>query len=61
MIPSHSPARIPSLSPERSRANWHRRMAMACLKADSSKAVRMSRYRAHIEKARALEAVGGAA
>lgn len=61
MTPSHNPARIPSLSPERSRANWHRRMAMACLKADSSKAVRMSRYRAHIEQARALEAIGGAA
>jgi hypothetical protein len=36
-------------------------MAMACLKADSSKAVRMSRYHAHIEKARTLEAVGGVA
>lgn len=46
-------------TPGRTRASWHRHMAMACLKADSSKAVRMSRYHAHIDKARALEAVGG--
>lgn len=44
------------VSPLRRRANWHRRMAMACLRADSSRAVRLGRYRAHIAKARALEA-----
>lgn len=61
MTPRHTLALNPSLPPERVRANWHRRMAMACLKANSSLAVRLARYRAHIEKARALEAIGGAA
>jgi len=60
MTHSHTPARSPSNSPERLRANWHRHMALACLRADSSKSVRLARYRAHIEKARALEAKGGA-
>lgn len=61
MTQRHTLALNPSLPPERVRANWHRRMAMACLKANSSLAVRLARYRAHIEKARALEAIGGAA
>lgn len=61
MTPRQTLALNPSLPPERVRANWHRRMAMACLKANSSLAVRLARYRAHIEKARALEAIGGAA
>lgn len=61
MTQRHTLALNPSLPPERVRANWHRRMAMACLKANSSLAVRLARYHAHIEKARALEAIGGAA
>lgn len=42
--------------PLRLRANWHRRMAMACLRANSSHSVRLRKYRAHVNKARALEA-----
>lgn len=44
----------------RIKAVRHRRMALAALKLDSSLSVRLSRYWSHIEKARALEAVGGA-
>lgn len=62
MTPRHiiapSPSEV-SLSPSRIRANWHRRMALACLRADSSLSVRLARYRAHINAARALEVVGG--
>lgn len=35
----------------------HRRMAIAALRADSSLSVRLSRYNAHVTKARRLEAV----
>ncbi len=45
-------------SPSLARANWHRRMALASLHADSSKAVRLARYKSHIEKARSLEKLG---
>lgn len=38
------------------RAAAHRAMARSALFADSSAAVRLKRYNAHIEKARALEA-----
>lgn len=49
-----------ALSPSRLRAAAHRRMAFAALRADSSAAVRLSRYQHHMAKARALETVGGA-
>lgn len=49
-----------ALNPSRLRAAAHRRMAFAALRADSSAAVRLGRYRAHMAKARALEAQGGA-
>lgn len=58
VIAMTAPSRSPSLSPARLRANWHRRMAFACLRANSSAAVRLERYRAHIEQARALESQG---
>lgn len=35
----------------------HRRMALAALRADSSVSVRLTRYNAHMTKARGLEAV----
>lgn len=35
----------------------HRRMAIAALRADSSASVRLSRYNAHMSKARALESM----
>ena len=44
-----------ALSPSRLRAAAHRRMAFAALRADSSAAVRLSRYQHHMAKARALE------
>jgi hypothetical protein len=48
-----------ALNPSRLRAAAHRRMAFAALRADSSAAVRLSRYQHHMDKARALEAVRG--
>lgn len=49
-----------SIIPPRIRAMAHRRMALAALRADSSLKNRLSRYSNHMEKARALEAQGGA-
>lgn len=48
-----------ALNPSRLRAAAHRRMAFAALRADSSAAVRLSRYQHHMAKARALEGQGG--
>ena len=48
-----------TLSPSRLRAAAHRRMAFAALRADSSAAVRLSRYQHHMAKARALDVAGG--
>lgn len=39
-----------------SKANAHRAMAMAALRADSSLSVRVKRYNHHVEIARSLEA-----
>lgn len=49
-----------ALNPSKIRAAAHRAMALAALHADSSLATRLSRYNAHMSKARALEAAGGA-
>ena len=51
---------MPALNPSKIRAAAHRAMAIAALHANSSLATRLSRYNAHISKARALEAAGGA-
>lgn len=48
-----------SIIPSRIRALAHRRMALAALRADSSLKSRLSRYNSHIQKARALESIGG--
>jgi hypothetical protein len=42
------------------RAYAHRRMALSALRANSSLSVRLKRYNAHMDQARALEAQGGA-
>lgn len=55
MTPRHTLAIRPST--RRARANYHRRLALAALKLDSSLSVRLSRYRAHIDIARQLEAM----
>ena len=49
-----------ALNPPKIRAAAHRAMALAALHANSSLATRLSRYNAHMAKARALEAAGGA-
>jgi hypothetical protein len=49
-----------NLIPSRIRALAHRRMALAALRADSSLKNRLARYSNHMEKARTLEAQGGA-
>jgi len=49
-----------ALNPSKIRAAAHRAMALAALHANSSLATRLSRYNAHMSKARALETVGGA-
>jgi hypothetical protein len=49
-----------ALIPSRNRAAAHRAMALAALHANSSLATRLARYNAHMAKARALEAAGGA-
>ncbi len=49
-----------SLNPSKIRAAAHRAMALAALHANSSLRTRLSRYNSHMEKARALEAPGGA-
>jgi hypothetical protein len=55
MTPRHTLARNPSTP--RTRANLHRRRALAALKLDSSLSVRLSRYWREIERARALESM----
>lgn len=52
---------MPTLNQSKTRAAAHRAMALAALHASSSLATRLSRYNAHMAKARALEAPGGAA
>jgi hypothetical protein len=47
-----------ALNPSKIRAAAHRAMALAALHANSSLATRLSRYNAHMSKARALEAQG---
>lgn len=47
--------RILSLNPSKIRAAAHRAMALAALHANSSLSVRLKRYNAHMEIARALE------
>ncbi|MEG0245491.1 MAG: hypothetical protein RR726_23965 [Pseudomonas sp.] len=49
-----------ALNPSKIRAAAHRAMALAALHANSSLATRLARYNAHMSKARALEAAGGA-
>lgn len=49
-----------ALTPSKNRAAAHRAMALAALHTNSSLATRLSRYNAHMTKARALEAAGGA-
>ncbi len=51
---------ILSLNPSKARAAYHRAIAMAALRADSSLSVRLARYNAAMARARALEVVGGA-
>lgn len=51
------PALIPSIA--RSRAAAYRARALAALRADSSLAVRLARYNAAMDKARAITAQGG--
>ncbi|WP_211354871.1 hypothetical protein, partial [Azomonas agilis] len=50
---------ILSLNPSKIRAIAHRRMALAALHADSSLSTRLNRYNDHMNKARALETLGG--
>lgn len=52
------PMRFPTRSPS-SRAAAHRAMARSALFSDSSAAVRLKRYNAHMDKARTLEAAAG--
>ena len=47
-----------AIIPSKIRALAHRRMALSALRANSSLSVRLTRYNAHMEKARALETVG---
>ncbi|MCY1534831.1 hypothetical protein D9M68_702150 [compost metagenome] len=47
--------RILTLSPSIARARYYRACALAALHADSSLAVRLARYNAAMDKARALE------
>lgn len=42
-----------------SKANAHRAMALSALRANSSLSVRLTRYNAHMDRARALEISGG--
>jgi hypothetical protein len=52
---------IQNTSATTSKAAAHRAMAIAALHADSSLSIRLKRYNAHMEQARTLETVGGAA
>lgn len=49
-----------ALIPSKIRALAHRRMALSALRAHSALSVRLARYNSHMDKARALETVGGA-
>lgn len=49
-----------AINPSKIRAAAHRAMALAALHANSSLATRLARYNAHMSKARALDAAGGA-
>ncbi len=49
-----------TLNPSKFRATAHRAMALAALHANSSLATRLTRYNAHMVKARELENAGGA-
>ncbi|MCO8165483.1 hypothetical protein NJC38_25430 [Pseudomonas sp. 21LCFQ010] len=49
-----------AINPSKKRAAAHRKMALNALHADSSLSVRLARYNAHMQKARALETSGGA-
>ncbi|MCP1499002.1 hypothetical protein J2Y86_003709 [Pseudomonas migulae] len=49
-----------TMDPSKNRAAAHRAMALAALHANSSLATRLTRYNAHMAKARALETAGGA-
>ena len=49
-----------ALNPSKIRAAAHRAMAIAALHADSSLSVRLKRYNSQMEKARQLDAIGGA-
>ncbi|NNA97562.1 hypothetical protein [Pseudomonas gessardii] len=50
----------PSTASARNKAAAHRAMAIAALHADSSLSVRLKRYNSQMEKARQLDAIGGA-
>ncbi|MGV8860837.1 MAG: hypothetical protein ACOH2O_13435 [Pseudomonas sp.] len=52
-------SRTPNSSVTSGKAAAHRAMAIAALHADSSLSVRLKRYNAHMEQARAHDAVGG--
>jgi hypothetical protein len=49
-----------ALNPSKIRAAAHRAMALAALHANSSLSTRLSRYNAHMTKARTLDTAGGA-
>ncbi len=49
-----------ALIPSALRALAHRRMALSALRANSSLSVRLNRYNSHMDRARAIEAQGGA-
>lgn len=49
-----------ALNPSKIRAAAHRAMALAALHANSSLSTRLARYNQHMNKARALETIGGA-
>ncbi len=52
--------RILTLNPSRAKAAYYRACAMAALRGNSSLSVRLARYNEAMERARALEAQGGA-
>lgn len=56
-----APSMKHALNPSRAQAAFHRACALAALRADSSLATRLSRYNAHMRRARAVETmnVGG--
>lgn len=48
-----------TLNPSKIRSLAHRCMALSALHANSSLSARLSRYNAHMQRARALETTGG--